>query len=58
MTTRRAIIHGTGLLGASVGLALRTQGWEVAGWDPSPEALAEVAKIMGVNPDSLEQEDA
>lgn len=26
--------------------------------DLAPEALAEVAKIMGVNPDSLEQEDA
>ena len=44
MTTRRAIIHGTGLLGASVGLALRTQGWDVSGWDPSPEALEEASR--------------
>jgi len=36
-----AIVIGTGLLGASVGLALRSQGWEVAGWDPSPWALDE-----------------
>ncbi|HWB88216.1 MAG TPA: prephenate dehydrogenase/arogenate dehydrogenase family protein [Acidimicrobiia bacterium] len=34
-----ATVLGTGLLGASVGLALRSQGWEVAGWDPDPEAL-------------------
>ena len=44
MSTRRAIIHGTGLLGASVGLALRSQGWDVAGWDPSPEALTEATR--------------
>jgi prephenate dehydrogenase len=44
MSSRRAIIHGTGLLGASVGLALRTQGWEVAGWDPDPEALTEATR--------------
>jgi len=44
MSARRAIIHGTGLLGASVGLALRSQGWEVAGWDPDPEALVEASR--------------
>lgn len=44
MTSPRAIVHGTGLLGASVGLGLRSQGWEVAGWDPDPEALAEASR--------------
>lgn len=44
MSTRRAIIHGTGLLGASVGLALRSQGWEVAGWDPNPGGLSEASR--------------
>ena len=44
MTTRRAIVHGTGLLGASVGLGLRSQGWEVAGWDPDPAALTEASR--------------
>lgn len=34
-----AIVLGTGLLGSSVGLALRSQGWFVSGWDPEPEAL-------------------
>ena len=41
MSKRRATIFGTGLLGASVGLALRSQGWTVSGWDPSPEAVKE-----------------
>jgi prephenate dehydrogenase len=33
-----AIIHGTGLMGASIGLGLRAAGWDVSGWDPDPEA--------------------
>jgi prephenate dehydrogenase len=44
MSASRAIIHGTGLLGASVGLGLRSQGWEVAGWDPDREAVAEASR--------------
>jgi len=32
-------IIGTGLIGASVGLALKDQGWTTIGWDPSPDAL-------------------
>ena len=44
MTSPRAIIHGTGLLGASVGLGLRSQGWEVAGWDPDPDAMSEASR--------------
>jgi prephenate dehydrogenase len=39
MNPGSAIVFGTGLLGASVGLALRSQGWEVNGWDPDPAAL-------------------
>lgn len=44
MKPQRAIVHGTGLLGASVGLGLRSQGWEVAGWDPDPQALTEASR--------------
>jgi len=36
---RRVCILGTGLIGASLGMALREVGWWVAGWDPHPEAL-------------------
>jgi prephenate dehydrogenase len=35
----RVAILGTGLIGASVGLALREQGWVSIGWDPSPAAM-------------------
>jgi prephenate dehydrogenase len=41
MIRQKATILGTGLLGASVGLALRSQGWSVSGWDPNPDALAQ-----------------
>ncbi|MEX0795683.1 MAG: prephenate dehydrogenase [Acidimicrobiia bacterium] len=36
--TNNAIIHGTGLMGASIGLGLSAAGWEVSGWDPDPGA--------------------
>ena len=35
-----AAVIGTGLIGASIGLATKTQGWRVVGWDPDPAALA------------------
>lgn len=44
MSAQRAVILGTGLLGASVGLGLRSQGWVVAGWDPDREALTEASR--------------
>ena len=40
---RRLTIVGTGLIGASLGLAARAKGTHVAGWDPDPEALAVAA---------------
>jgi prephenate dehydrogenase len=36
----RVAVIGTGLMGASVALAARARGDEVAGWDPDPDALA------------------
>jgi hypothetical protein len=49
----KAIVHGTGLIGSSVGLALAVQGWEVAGWDPDPQAL-EMAERLGAVARSLD----
>jgi prephenate dehydrogenase len=55
----RVAILGTGLLGTSVGLALRSAGFkgEIVGWNRSPDH-AELAKQMGaidsVTPDALE----
>lgn len=39
-----AAIIGTGLIGTSVGLALRERGWKTVGWDPSPQALETAAE--------------
>ncbi len=41
MPIERIAILGTGLIGASVGLALRSHGFagQIAGWDPNPEEL-------------------
>ena len=51
----RAAIIGTGLIGASIGLALREQGWETKGWDPSSEAIALAAERGAVDPaDSIQ----
>ena len=44
-----ALIVGTGLIGASVGAALRSSGWSVAGWDPSPAALAAAVEMGAVD---------
>lgn len=42
MAIERIAIFGTGLIGASLGLALRSHGFpgEIAGWDPDSEELA------------------
>ena len=37
---RRALVIGTGLIGGSIGLALRKQGWHVTGRDLDPERSA------------------
>lgn len=58
----RVTIIGSGLIGASIGLALREAGFpgEIAGWDHSPEALAQALRIGAIQtslsqpPDSLE----
>ena len=40
---------GTGLIGASVGMALRAAGWEVVGWDPDPHARQAALAVGGVD---------
>jgi prephenate dehydrogenase len=40
LAVERLAIVGTGLIGASVGLAARGRGVSVRGWDPAPAALA------------------
>jgi len=44
-----AAIIGTGLIGTSVGLSLRTSGWFVTGWDPDQAAAADALELGGID---------
>ena len=46
-TPRRATVIGTGLIGGSIGLALRARGWHVSGTD-ADAAAADRALALGV----------
>ena len=53
----RATVIGTGLIGGSVGLALRKAGWHVSGADTDPDRLAQAQAIgaidsTGIDPSS------
>lgn len=56
MSRPRAIILGTGLLGSSVGLALRRREWAVSGWDPDPQVLERAAQ-RGAVEEAMSQPD-
>ena len=45
MTSRRAAIVGTGLIGGSIGLALRRRGWHVTGDDRDPARAARALEL-------------
>lgn len=54
---RRATVIGTGLIGGSVGLALRAAGWRVSGTDVSPGLVERAIEVgacdaEGLDPDS------
>ena len=54
---RRAEVIGTGLIGGSIGLGLRAQGWHVTGSDADPAAAAEALArgaldAVGEDPDA------
>src|SRR5277367_6776760 len=55
MAVQRLTVVGTGLIGASIGLAATARGATVTGWDPDSDALA-LAEERGalVPADSLE----
>jgi len=42
---RRAEVIGTGLIGGSIGLGLRAQGWHVTGSDADPAVAGEAANM-------------
>ncbi len=45
----RALISGTGLIGTSIALDLKSLGWETLGWDPDPGALAGAVRVGAVS---------
>ncbi|NIR40476.1 MAG: prephenate dehydrogenase/arogenate dehydrogenase family protein, partial [Actinobacteria bacterium] len=45
----RAAILGTGLIGASVGIALGRAGWQRTGWDPDRSALDKAMRFGAVD---------
>lgn len=50
----RAMVIGTGLIGGSVGMALRANGWHVSGTDTSPGAAARAVQLGALD---VEDED-
>ena len=57
MSARRAAIVGTGLIGGSIGLALRRRGWHVTGDDRDPAIAARALELgaldaVGSDPDA------
>lgn len=56
--TGHAALLGTGLIGASVGIALRTTGWTVTAWDPDPVALHRAGMVGALDHAALDRESA
>ncbi len=48
-SARRAVVVGTGLIGGSIGLALRAQGWHVTGSDIDPVHAARALELKVVD---------
>ena len=46
---RTAVVVGVGLIGGSVGLALRRAGWRVVGVEPDPERAAAALEAGAVD---------
>lgn len=53
-----AAIIGTGLIGTSVGLALRASGWLVRGWDPDQAAVADALALGGIDSAATDRREA
>ena len=45
----RAVVIGTGLIGGSLGLALRRRGWHVTGWDNDARRLERAAELGAID---------
>ena len=52
----RAMIIGTGLIGGSVGMALRAQGWHVTGTDADPDTAARAVALGALDVEGEDRE--
>ncbi len=55
-TGRRAAVVGTGLIGGSVGLALRSLGWHVTGTDEDAPTLARALELGAIDASGVDPE--
>jgi prephenate dehydrogenase len=53
-----AAIIGTGLIGTSIGLSLKTSGWFVTGWDPDSSAVATALELEGIDSPAVSPNEA
>ena len=54
MAAKRASIYGVGLIGGSIGLALRERGWHVSGIDNDPERVERALRIGALDAAGLD----
>jgi prephenate dehydrogenase len=50
----RAMVFGTGLIGGSVGMALRSRGWSVSGVDASPGVAARAVEVGALDAEGID----
>lgn len=55
---RTVSVVGTGLIGASIGIGLSVAGWEVCGWDPNSDHLAQAASVGALSKQAKSLEEA
>ena len=53
-TPGRAMIYGTGLIGGSVGMALRERGWWVSGSDAAPGVAARAVELGALSEEAID----
>ncbi len=55
-SSRRATVVGTGLIGGSLGLALRVRGWHVSGSDVTPDLVARGIELGAFDTEGIDPE--
>lgn len=53
---RRAQVWGTGLIGGSIGMALRERGWHVTGFDPNPQTEQRALELAALDAHGVDEQ--